>query len=98
MVSAMREEEGLEDLPKRIKIDLKSVPEKTLVNFVTKQSARLLDRLSLSQAFLDADPKEWPDRADYQEASAIIQSESCEHLCRSGRSSYPRLQWVTDPR
>ena len=75
MVSAMKEVDGhQDDPPKRITVDLKTLPEKSLVNFVTKQSVTFLDHLQLSRAFLDADPEEWPDRLDYQEASAVIRS------------------------
>lgn len=74
MVSAMKQEEGLEDPPQRIKVDLKSLPQKTLASFVTMQSVRLLDQLNLPRGFLDVDPEEWTDRADFQEASSVIHS------------------------
>ena len=74
MVSAMKEEDGLEEPQKRIKVDLKSLPDKTLAQFVTKQSVQLLEKLNLSYGFLDVDPEEWPARADYQEASDVIRS------------------------
>ena len=51
MGSAMKKEEGLEEPPYRIKIDLRLVHEKTLANFVTMQSMQLLENLNLSRGF-----------------------------------------------
>ena len=74
MVHAMKENDGQEHAPKRITLHLKSVPDKTLANFVTKHSVTLLHQLYLSHDFLNADPEDWPERADYQEASSVIHS------------------------
>ena len=55
----MKEEDGLEEPPRRIKVDLKAVPDKTLANFVTKQSMQLQHKLNLPHGFLDANPEDW---------------------------------------
>ena len=65
-------EKGLEDTPKRIKVDVKSLTDKILANFITKHLAFLLDCLRLSNAVFNADPEDCPKRADCQDASTII--------------------------
>lgn len=54
MVQNMREEEGLENPPKRVVVDLQEIGNKTLNDFASINSLLLSTRLGLSTSFLEA--------------------------------------------
>ena len=67
------EEEGI--LLKRIQLDLATVQQKMLANFVSKRSRNLIATLIMPDGFLVEDPKSWNGREDYQVAEAIIKTQ-----------------------
>ena len=73
----MEEEEGLEDPPRGISMDLStaSATKKSLVKFTTTTSNEFffLD-LDINTAFLLKDPKEWTTDRNFNAASCRVQS------------------------
>ena len=73
MVAALKDREGSEEPPKCI--PLFSQPStKGLNEFVTKSTLRLFRILELPDAFLEDDPSEWINHADYTRSQAICKS------------------------
>lgn len=72
IVQKMREEEGLENPPKRAVVDLQEIGKKTLDDFASKNSLLLFTRLGLSTSFLEANPKSWEDLEDFKKTKAIV--------------------------
>jgi len=63
--------EGSESL-KRAEIQLLSVQQKTLADFVSKRSRTMCMTLSVPDGFLVVDPELWTTRDDYKAADAIV--------------------------
>src|SRR6218665_2687002 len=72
---------GLEaDTPlKRIHLDLATVKQKTLVDFVTKGSRDLFMMLSMLDGFLLEDLEIWSSRKDYKAAETIAKTQAFIH-------------------
>src|SRR6218665_4041779 len=72
---------GLEaDTPlKRIHLDLATVKQKTLVDFVTKGSRNLFMMLSMPDGFLLEDLEIWSSRKDYKAAETIAKTQAFIH-------------------
>src|SRR6218665_1330077 len=61
---------------KRIHLDLATVKQKTLVDFVTKGSRNLFVMLSMPDGFLLEDLEIWSSRKDYKAAETIAKTHS----------------------
>ena len=72
IVQKMREEEGLENPPKRAVVDLQEIGNKTLDDFASMNSLLLFTRLGLSTSFLEANPESWEDLEDFKKTKAIV--------------------------
>lgn len=49
-----------------------SLKDWNLHDFITENTINFLDRFEISKEFLRKDPSEWPNRADYKEAQALL--------------------------
>src|SRR6218665_191655 len=68
------------DIPlKRIHLDLATVKQKTLVDFVTKGSRNLFVMLSMPDGFLLEDLEIWNSRKDYKAAETIAKTQAFIH-------------------
>ncbi|KAG0714733.1 hypothetical protein GWK47_013588 [Chionoecetes opilio] len=69
-------DKGQENPPPRIQLDpTPTNPErKTLADFVTSNSTKLLDNFGVSQKFLHQDPEKWKDLPEFAEASKTFQN------------------------
>ena len=72
IVQKMREEEGLENPPKRAVVNLQEIGNKTLDDFASMNSLLLFTRLGLSTSFLEANPESWEDLEDFKKTKAIV--------------------------
>ena len=71
MLKASMETEGGESL-KRAEIQLSSMQQKTLADFVLKRSKTVFMTLRVPDGFLVVDPELWTIRDDYMAAEAIL--------------------------
>ncbi|KAG0724576.1 hypothetical protein GWK47_040337 [Chionoecetes opilio] len=69
-------DKGQENPPPRIQLDpTPTNPErKTLADFVTSNSTKLLDNFGVSQKFLQQDPEKWKDLPEFAKASKTFQN------------------------
>lgn len=76
MTTAMEEEEGSEDPPRRVSVDLStaSVSNKSLVEFTTTTSKEFFEILDINTAFLLKDPEEWITDRNFIAASRRVQA------------------------
>lgn len=74
LVKGSEEHVGETDPPKRPHIEMASVQQKTLVDFVSKSSRKLFEMLGLPSGFLAEDPETWNSRDDYKAAAAIVKA------------------------
>jgi hypothetical protein len=75
MVAALKEKDGSEDPPKRIKLkDIHDLSSKQLHNFVTKTTGRFFTILDLCNDFLDLDPSKWINDESYKMCQDIIKT------------------------
>ena len=77
MVTKLSEVEGDDDPPKRVKlkeISLSALGNKSVADFVTKNSKSLLTKLRMPQGFLQLPALQWAENHDYQMAAAIARS------------------------
>lgn len=74
IVKASTEQEGVNDQSKRVEVDLETVQQKTIVDFVSKRSRNLFATLGMPDGFLAEDPGMWMGRDDYQAAAAIART------------------------
>jgi len=75
MVAALKEKDGSEDPPIRIKLkDIHDLSSKQLHNFVTKTTGRFFRILGLCNDFLDLDPSEWIKDESYKICQDIIKT------------------------
>jgi len=70
ILTASMEKEGGKSL-KRAEIQLSSVQQKTLADFVSKRSRTVFMTLGVPDGFLVVDPELWDARDDYKAAEAI---------------------------
>jgi len=75
MIHASTEKEGEANPLKRIHLDLATVKQKTLVDFVTKRSRNLFAMHGMPDGFLLEDPKTWNSREDYKAAESIAKTQ-----------------------
>jgi len=71
MLKVSMEKEGGESL-KRAEIQLSSVQQKILADFVSKRSRTVFMTLGVPDGFLVVDPELWTTRDDYMAAEAIV--------------------------
>src|SRR6218665_3086826 len=81
---------------KRIHLELATVKQKTLVDFVTKGSRNLFVMLSLPDGFLLEDLEIWNSRKDYKDAETIAKTQAFIHY-RDLYSASSRLLLRTLP-
>ena len=70
------EKEGQEVPLKRVQVDLTTVQEKTLADFVSSNSRNLFATLGMPDGFLAEDPELWSSRDDFKAAEAIVKSQA----------------------
>jgi hypothetical protein len=74
MVTAMDKVDGENDPPKRVKLNEVSsaeVENKSVADFVTKNTKSVFTKLRLPQTFLQLPASQWAENRDYQAAAAI---------------------------
>ncbi|CAM4573541.1 unnamed protein product [Leuciscus chuanchicus] len=74
ILKALEEWVGEKAPPKRVQVDMLTIKQKTLDNFVSKSSRNLFSMLGIPDAFLSEDPESWNSRDDFKAAEAIINS------------------------
>ena len=72
MVNAMKAKEGKKRPPKRATVDLKVIQEKTVVDFVTKNSRLLFTTLDLPEEFLEHPVDQWKHHPSFSAARSFI--------------------------
>lgn len=72
IVKASIEKEGENVSLKRAVVDLMTIEQKTLIDFVSKRSRNMFATLGIPDGFLDEDPDQWNDRDDFKAAEAMI--------------------------
>lgn len=72
IVKASMEKEGTTKSLKRAEVQLSSVKQKMLVDFVSKSSRTVFATLGVPDGFLLVDPELWGTRDDYKAAAAIV--------------------------
>jgi hypothetical protein len=76
MLQASIQNEG-EQLPlKRVQINMATVQQKRLVDFVSKKSRNIFAILSMPDGFLAENPETWNSRDDFKTAEAIIKTQA----------------------
>ena len=68
--------DGELDPPKGAQVDLSTVHQRTLVDFVSKSSKKLFAALGLPDGFMAEDPESWNSRDNFKAAEAIIKSQN----------------------
>ena len=76
IVKRSLEQEGEEVPLKRVVVDLATVQQKTLPDFVSKRSRNLFSILGMPDGFLAEDPESWNRRDDFKVAEAIMKSQA----------------------
>jgi len=77
MVTAMDQVDGENDPPKRVKLNevcSAEVENKSVADFVTKNTKSVFTKLGLPQTFLQLPASEWAENHDYQAATAIART------------------------
>jgi len=74
ILKASEEKDGEKDPPKRAQVDMATVQQKTLIDFVSKSSRNLFAMLNLPDGFLTEDPASWNSRDNFRAAEAIIKT------------------------
>ena len=68
----IKENDGENKPLKRVKVNLLQIRNMSLVDFATKNSRILFERMQFSEDFLEVDPEDWNEREDFQNAKAVI--------------------------
>ena len=76
IVKRSLEQEGEEVPLKRVVVDLATVQQKTLPDFVSKRSRNLFSILGMPDGFLAEDPESWNRRDDFKVAETIVKSQT----------------------
>jgi len=74
ILKASEEKDGEKDPPKRAQVDMATVQQKTLIDFVSKSSRNLFAMLNLPDGFLTEDPASWNSRGLQRQLSRHWQS------------------------
>lgn len=74
MVKASEDIEGEEEPSPRARVDMTNIKDKTLVDFVTKNSRRLFEILDMPDKFLEMDPETWNNSEDFETAQKVVYS------------------------
>ena len=86
-----------EEVPlKRVQVNLTTLQQKTLPDFVSKRSRNLLSILSIPDGFLVEDPDSWNSRDDFRTEEAIVNSQAVtnDHIEREVASIQDAIKSV----
>ena len=73
MVQALKKD-NCKDSTKRAQIDMQTVENLQLHDFVSKKSRDLFEKMDLPDAFLEVHPETWEDREDFKKSLRILKA------------------------
>ena len=64
--------EGNDDPPKKVQINIQTINDSQLNDFVTSTSKGIFQKLNILTSFLDKDPEFWRENDNFQNALTIV--------------------------
>lgn len=99
MVHAIKEREGTEIPAKRVQIkknDLKTLPQKDISDFITKQSMFLFNQYDLPYDFIDLSPEVWVTNHSFNTCKNVLTKLRVVRHCCERSSPDSRIQLIID--